>query len=406
MTFRPSVLPDRDNDVLSTFTRSFERARQQRRADQADARATAEFNARQEDREAQRQDRILQTNLAVAADPALQFQQGFDINQRGTTATVTQAGEGPDAGRLLAEAQGPTLRLQEQGVEVGRGPGGQSIFRSETAAREGRREAILREAQLQDEAGGPARRRTRQEEEREAEARATALRSQGVPEEEIAALKFDEAGTRQRLNLAATESARTARPPTDTGTERLRQQDIAAIEQRAEENDMILQPGQAETLARSTAAQIEDFFSDFPKAERDALQERVDNLVEQLSRIDENRGLLSIGEQNSARERAIRDSGFEGRAGLNAAQERLREFSEGQGAIRSRGTGSTGPADVDGSALGDIPTGALKMSPQQHEDFGVVVQGLSRSDAITMIRTAEPDATQGDIDAILALQGL
>jgi hypothetical protein len=402
MTFRPSVLPDRDNDILSTFTRSFERARQQRRADQADSRAQGEFEARQEDRQAQRQDRILEANLAVAEAPGLSFEQGFDVNQRGTTAEVRQG----ETGRLLGEAQGPTLRLQDQGVEVGRGPGGRSIFRSELATREGRRETVLREAELEDEAGAPARRRTLQEEEREAEARATALRSQGVPEAEIAALKFDEAGTRQRLNLAATESARTARPATDTGTERLRQQDIDAISERADEAGITLQPGQAETLARSTAAQIEDFFSDFPKAERDQLQRRVDDLVEQLSKIDLNTGLLDRAEQNKARQRAMRDSGFQNTQQLNAAQERLRQFSAGQGAVRSRREPAPGPADVDGSTLTDIPQGEFSFSPQQHEEFTVTIQGMSRDTAEQMLTTTLPNATRADIDAILALQGL
>jgi hypothetical protein len=43
MTFRPSVLPDRDNDIISTFTRSFERARNLVRADQANAREQKAF---------------------------------------------------------------------------------------------------------------------------------------------------------------------------------------------------------------------------------------------------------------------------------------------------------------------------------------------------------------------------
>jgi hypothetical protein len=402
MTFRPSVVPDRDNDILSTFVRSFERARQNRRADQADARAQQEHVARQEDREALRDDKILSANLAVASDPGLSFSNEFEINQEGIGLNEVPTGSG------LTQALGPSGTRTRPGVEVGRGPGGRSIFRSEEATQQGRRESVIRDAQTEFDAGEPERRETRAEEERESATLRTALQSvqPPIPPAQIEALVQDPVAARQRLNLRATERARTARPPTDTGTERLRAQDISAIEERASDANMTLQPGQAETLARSSAAQIEDFFSDFPKAERDQLQSRVDDLVEQLSRIDENRGLLSISEQNSARIRAIADSGFEGRAGLNAAQERLREFSEGQGAIRSRGTGAGGPADVDGSALGEIPTGADKMSPQQREEFGVVVQGLSRADAITMIRTAEPGATQADIDAILALQGI
>ena len=44
MTFRPSVLPDRDNDIISTFTRSFERARNLVRQDQANAREQKAFD--------------------------------------------------------------------------------------------------------------------------------------------------------------------------------------------------------------------------------------------------------------------------------------------------------------------------------------------------------------------------
>ncbi len=43
MTFRPSVVPDRDNDIISTFTRSFESARNLVRQDQADKRARILF---------------------------------------------------------------------------------------------------------------------------------------------------------------------------------------------------------------------------------------------------------------------------------------------------------------------------------------------------------------------------
>jgi hypothetical protein len=401
MTFRPSVLPDRDNDILSTFVRSFERGRQLRRADQADARAQAEFTARQEDRTALKESKILEANLAVARDPGLSFSNEFEINQEGVGLNEVPTGSG------LTQALGPPTTRTRPGVEVGRGPGGRSIFRSEEATQQGRREEVLRESELEFEAGGPERRETRATEARERDSLRAALQSvvPAIPPAQIDALVLDPVAARQRLNLAATERARTARPPTDTGTERLRQQDISAIEERASDANMTLQPGQAETLARSTAAQIEDFFSGFPEAEREQLQERVDNLVQQLSRIDENRGLLSIGEQNSARERAIRDSGFEGRAGLNAAQERLREFSAGQG-VRSRATPTPGPADVDGSALGEIPQGNLTFSPQQHEEFGIVIQGLGRADAISMLQTTLPNATQGDIDAILALQGL
>lgn len=53
-SFRPSVLPDRDNDILSTFTRSFERARQRVYEDQANKRAQDAFDMQVEERDYQR----------------------------------------------------------------------------------------------------------------------------------------------------------------------------------------------------------------------------------------------------------------------------------------------------------------------------------------------------------------
>jgi len=71
VTFRPSVLPDRDNDILSTFTRSFERARQLVRQDQADSRAKQQFELAQRERQQALEDRALDRETAIARDPSL-----------------------------------------------------------------------------------------------------------------------------------------------------------------------------------------------------------------------------------------------------------------------------------------------------------------------------------------------
>lgn len=73
MTFRPSVLPDRDNDILSTFTRSFERGRTMSRQDTLDRRAKLEFDARMEDREQARLDKELDFRLRAAQTPGTEI---------------------------------------------------------------------------------------------------------------------------------------------------------------------------------------------------------------------------------------------------------------------------------------------------------------------------------------------
>lgn len=393
MTFRPSVLPDRDNDILSTFTRSFERARQNRRADQADARAQAEHEARQEDREAAKQDRILEANLAVESDPGLSFANEFEIQQEGVGLNEVPTGS------RFTQALGPTRDVTRPGVEVGRGPGGRSIFRSEEATQQGRREEVLREAELEFEAGEPERRQTRADDQREQDANAAALRSRGVSEEEIAALILDGPAARRRINAIDASSRREASSTGgETGSERQRAAQQAAIERRAAEAGITLEPGQSATMSRASAADIEDFFSDFPKAERDALQERVDNIVEQLSRIDENRGLLSLPEQNAARQRAFRDSGFGSRQELNAAQERLRAATAAP--VRSRLEPTPGPAEASGLG-GDEPRAGL--STEQREEAVVLLEGIPANEREDQLRSLVPTATDEDIDAILAL---
>ena len=83
MTFRPSVLPDRDNDIISTFTRSFERARNLVRQDQANAREQKAF---------EQESRL----------------RAFDIEDREFDAAIRQAAPGvTPAGRTAAAPAGP-----------------------------------------------------------------------------------------------------------------------------------------------------------------------------------------------------------------------------------------------------------------------------------------------------------
>jgi len=144
MTFRPSVLPTRDNTIIDTFTRTFNATQRAIAIDQANTRADREFNAKRQEQDLRNESAILASNLAVAQSPALSFENRFAINQDPTTATVTAETPGVGGGRTqIAEAVGPTLQADQPGVAVGRGPGGQEIFFSLEAQRqEIEREAI------------------------------------------------------------------------------------------------------------------------------------------------------------------------------------------------------------------------------------------------------------------------
>ena len=91
MTFRPSVLPDRDNDIISTFTRSFERARNLVRQDQANAREQKAF---------EQESRL----------------RAFDIEDREFDAAIRQAAPGvTPAGRTAAAPAFPTGEAEPLG---------------------------------------------------------------------------------------------------------------------------------------------------------------------------------------------------------------------------------------------------------------------------------------------------
>ena len=177
MTFRPSVLPDRDNDILSTFTRSFERARQLVRQDQADRRAQQAFELQQEERRQALEDRRLEFDLKVAEDPALSFR---DITPE--QAELAQAlGADPRTGGFRA----PTLPgTRDEGgfidpqqvdipedvlpagtpgdVEIVGQRGGRTLTRSQTVGDIMRRRRLSEEAEFEETL--PAARRERRDE--------------------------------------------------------------------------------------------------------------------------------------------------------------------------------------------------------------------------------------------------
>ncbi len=143
MTFRPSVLPDRDNDILSTFTRSFERGRTLARQDALDRRATLEFEQRQEDRELDREDRILDFRLRAAQTPGISLLPGDTDEDQLRLQSALQGeapvirGPFPDMEMIIPpDVLDPsTPVLPEDFVSVGRGPGGGFVTFSETMRR-------------------------------------------------------------------------------------------------------------------------------------------------------------------------------------------------------------------------------------------------------------------------------
>ncbi|MCK5651470.1 MAG: hypothetical protein KAJ42_08845 [Gemmatimonadetes bacterium] len=147
MTFRPSVLPTRDNTIIDTFTRTFNATQRAIAMDQANKRADREFAAKREDQDLRNEAALLATNLEIASNPALSRTNAFGIDRPGTTATVTAETPGVGGGRTqIAEAVGPTLQADQPGVDVGVGPGGDPIFFSLEAQRqEVERAAIAQE---------------------------------------------------------------------------------------------------------------------------------------------------------------------------------------------------------------------------------------------------------------------
>lgn len=410
MTFRPSVLPDRDNDVLSTFVRSFERARQLRRADQADSRARAEFTARQEDREAQKQATILQSNLAVREDPSLSFDPDFEVQRLpGTQARVTA--DAPGGGReQIASARGPTLIETARGERVGEGPGGEDIFFSERAGEVGREQRAGREIAAERRLREPERREAAEATAQERTEIATALRSAGVAEEEIVVLVRNPEDARQRLQSISAQAGRAdtaaaARGAGETGGERTRASRIQAVIARAREVNKPVTDAQAEIFA-DNPAQFQDFLRPIPEAQQEQISEDLDRMQDVLDDIESDE--LTNPEKLERKKRALIDGGFLGPAeafitGLNRFQDARREAREMAGTFLDPvAQPGAGPAEESGLG-GDEPRATINST--QIPGIAAAIEDLNFADRNDAIDRLAPAATALDRAAIMRAAG-
>lgn len=414
MTFRPSVQPDRDNDILSTFVRSFERARQQRRADQADSRASAEFVARQEDREAQKQDRILQSNLAIREDPSLSFEQAFEVQQLpGTQARVTA--DAPGGGReQIATARGPTLIETAQGESVGTGPGGREIFFSERAGEVGREQRAEREIAAERRLQEPERREAQEAAASERRELEDALRAAGVSEEEIRVLVRNPQAARQRLQSLSTEAGRAEtagaarEDPTTTGGERERTANIAAILDQFKSVGRPISDAQA-AIFEANPRMMEDALRPIPQERQDIILEDLDRMQEVLDDIEADE--LSNAEKLERKKRALIDGGYMGTTeafsvGLSRFQEARQEARSMAGTfLQPQQTPEPGAGPAEASGLGgneprqsissaQIPAAAALIEDlnfaDRNEELDRVFPGMTTADRAAVHRAAGP----------------
>ncbi len=130
MTFRPSVVPDRDNDIVSTFTRSFERARNLVRQDQADVRERKAFDLDQRIRSQALEDREFEAGVKRGQAGVFRTETGGTggaepITQALGAAGATSPAFGPDLAPVREVAKGGVGVRTEPGpadaVEVGEG---------------------------------------------------------------------------------------------------------------------------------------------------------------------------------------------------------------------------------------------------------------------------------------------
>ena len=400
MTFRPSVLPDRDNDILSTFIRSFERARQLRRADQAESRAQAEFEARQEDREARREEQLFQTRLQVATDPSLTTLQDPTTRAiRQQVGRVSPAG-GPDIARALSAV------AEEARPRLGVIPGTEEEVFFDPMGRE---RALRQAAELERELEPP-------DPEMTAEARAqrrAALSAAGVPEEELPILERDPEAARQRLQSLSAERARRetaeiAREGATTGGERERQETIEAIKDQFESIGRPITDAQA-AIFEANPRMMEDAMRPIPRARQEAIVEDLDRMQDILDDIES--AELSSSEKLTRKRRALIDGGFMGPAedfgtGLRRFQESRQEMRDMAGTFLQPDQGpdpDNGPAEESG--LGEnqpartinpanIPAAAAAIEDLNFADRNAeldrVFPGLSATDRAAIMREAGP----------------
>lgn len=390
MTFRPSVLPDRDNNLLSTFTRTFEATRQAIRQDQADRRAQQELESRLGERAFTREREEFALRADIARDPTITVgpetgaRAGFRQQARG----VTPAGRPDILGALRGiseEAAGPPR------VSLGMVPGTEEEAFFEPRGRE---RAVRREAKLQREIGRP---------EREEEAAATAqerqeldiaLESIGVPVEERRALVRDPASARRRINAAATEERRGERPPTVTGTERVRAADIAALIEEAEGIGKPIDESTARRFLLDPAAR-RAHFAIINVQEQRVIQGKIDAVTDGLQRLERDRQDLSAEEFNSRRRRLFREQGF---ADVDDFNRQRDEFQEALAGGNRLPIVSPDPPEGPLAGLGGE---SRKISDQQVEGIAPILSRMEETEREAEIRRIVPDATQADVDALM-----
>lgn len=386
MTFRPSVLPDRDNNLLSTFTRTFEATRQAIRQDQADRRANVEQQSRLDERAFTREREEFALRADIARDPELTTLQ--DPTTRGfrqQVGAVTPAGQ-PDMFRALrgvSEAARPSVgMIPGTEEEVFFDPGGEE-------------RALRRTADIERDIARPEREEEAAETAAERKELGDALRSQGVDETEIRALVRDPDSARRRINAAATEEARQERPPTVTGTERVRAADIAALVEEAEGIGKPIDEATARRFILDPAAR-RAHFAIVPEAEQRVIQRRIDAVTDELQRLERDRQDLSAEEFNSRRNRLFREQGF---SGVDDFNQQRTEFQEALAGGNRLPTVSADPPDGPLSGLGGE---SRKISDQQVEGIAPILSRMEETEREAEIRRIVPDATQADVDALLA----
>jgi hypothetical protein len=397
MTFRPSVLPDRDNDILSTFVRSFERARQLRRADQADARANAEFTARQEDRQAARDESVFQQELEIARDPELSTGPESQMIQglRQAAGGVSPAGAPDVTGvrRLAGSLAGPErVSLGEPSAEIG-----------EVFFDPGARERTIREdAALQRDIDRPEREEAAAATAAERQELGDALRSQGVPEEEIPALVRDPAAARRRINQrpAAASGAGTS------ATERVRDEEVDAIMAQAASVNKPISRDQAIIFA-DQPRQFEDFLRPVPQAQQDLIMEDLDRMQERIDDIEADE--LSNEEKLERKKRALIDGGFLGTAeafgvGLARFQDARQEARNMAGTFLQQETPEPGGEPSETSGLGG-DSERQQISPTQIPAIAAAIEDLNFADRNEAIDRLAPFATANDRAAIMRAAG-
>jgi hypothetical protein len=407
VTFRPSVLPDRDNDILSTFIRSFERARQLRRADQADARAGAEFNARQEDREARKAEAEFNTRLEIARSPELST-----LADPTTRAIRQQVGAVAPAGSQISGAFSAVSEISDQSRRsMGEIPGtDDEVFFNPR----GREQRVRSDAALERDLGRPEREQAAAATAEERTEIANALRQAGVSEEEILVLQRNPEDARQRLQSISAQSGRdtaaeTGREtPTTTGGERTRAARIADIMQQAEDVNKPISEAQA-GIFEDNPDQFEDFLRPVPQARQEAIQDDLDRMQDRIDDIEADE--LSSEEKLTAKKRALIDGGYMGPAeafsvGLARFQDARREAREMAGTflqpVSRTAQPGAGPAEASGLG-GNEPRQSITSA--EIPGFAAEIEDLNFADRTAELDRVFPGITAADRAAIMRAAG-